>query len=162
MPILAPRLPEFRVIGGQAGGLHSAVHPVGAQVEIQLELLIHGPLLLPPRAGEQVPARYRGRDDHGQQPAQQDDEGHLLAQGGGMFLHSGFLLLSKYPAVSGGVFVYSTFRPSRFRKDSMRQAISAARWAVSISQNTRSSGSVPEKRQNTQPPPWKYTLQPSA
>ena len=32
---------------------------------------------------------------------------------------------------------------------------------VSISQNTRSSGSVPEKRAMTQPPFLKYTLQPS-
>ena len=37
-----------------------------------------------------------------------------------------------------------------------------ARSAVSISQNTRSRGSVPEKRHTTQPPSRKYTLHPSA
>ena len=37
----------------------------------------------------------------------------------------------------------------------------AASLRVGISQNTRSSGSVPEKRMTTQPPFAKYTLQPS-
>ena len=37
----------------------------------------------------------------------------------------------------------------------MRSAVSTARRTVSISQNTRSKGSVPEKRQTAQPPPRK-------
>lgn len=35
----------------------------------------------------------------------------------------------------------------------MHQAVSAARETLSISQNTRSRGSVPEKRLTAQPPP---------
>ena len=44
----------------------------------------------------------------------------------------------------------------------MAAAVSAAFSRVPISQNTRSSGSVPENRLTTQPPPWKYTFHPSA
>ena len=70
--------------------------------------------------------------------------------------------LQNTPPGTAGYPIYSTFRPSRPRKASICRAVSAALSPVSISQNTRSRGSVPEKRLTTQPPPLKYTLQPSA
>jgi len=40
----------------------------------------------------------------------------------------------------------------------IRRQTSAASCCSGISQNTRSSGSVPENRMTTQPPFWKYSL----
>ncbi len=50
---------------------------------------------------------------------------------------------------------YSALRPVRPKNASICAAMSAARWMLSISQNTRSSGSVPENRLTTQPPSLK-------
>ena len=66
------------------------------------------------------------------------------------------------PCLRPPSFFYSMFCPSSPKKRSIQAAVSAARATVSISQNTRSRGSVPEKREISQPPFLKYTLQPSA
>ncbi len=148
LAVLVPSLPELRVVGGQPGGLHRAVHPVGPQLEVHLELLRHSLFLLPPRTGQQIPAHHRGQHSRMIQAICRRREGVL-------FFMRDASKLQNTPPGTAGYLTYSMFRPSRPRKASICRAVSAALSPVSISQNTRSRGSVPEKRLTTQPPPLK-------